>query len=116
MEYMPCNHAMRGFVRRIEHLPINAMLPQHGSATKHQLEASNAQLLTIYRVASAINQTIDLQELFERIMQAMEAALEASQGRPMGIFLVDGERMRLAAHRGGSAEFIEAHMDMRVGD
>lgn len=85
-------------------------------ATKHQLEASNAQLLTIYRVASAINQTIDLQELFERIMQAMEAALEASQGRPMGIFLVDGERMRLAAHRGGSAEFIEAHMDMRVGD
>ncbi|MGE0079841.1 MAG: diguanylate cyclase [Thiohalomonadaceae bacterium] len=85
-------------------------------ATKHQLEASNTQLSTLYQVASAINQTIDLQGLFERIMQAMEGALEASRGQPMAIFLVDGEHMRLVAHGGGSAEFVEAHQDMRVGD
>lgn len=31
MDYMASNIAARGFVKRIEHLPINAILPQHGS-------------------------------------------------------------------------------------
>ncbi len=31
LEYMPTNLAARGFVRRVEHLPIRAILPQHGS-------------------------------------------------------------------------------------
>lgn len=35
-EYIPSNIAARGFVRRIEHLPIDAILPQHGSIIGRQ--------------------------------------------------------------------------------
>ncbi|MEI7980304.1 MAG: MBL fold metallo-hydrolase [Bacteroidota bacterium] len=31
VDYMSCNVAARGFVNRIRHLPIDAILPQHGS-------------------------------------------------------------------------------------
>ena len=36
LEYMPTNLAARGFVKRIEHLPIRAILPQHGGILREQ--------------------------------------------------------------------------------
>jgi diguanylate cyclase (GGDEF)-like protein len=85
-------------------------------ATKHQLEASHAQLSVLYKVSSAISQTLDLHELFARIMEGMEAALESARGQPMGIFLVEEERMHLVAQRGATDAFIAAHANMRVGE
>jgi diguanylate cyclase (GGDEF)-like protein len=89
---------------------------QELQTTKRQLEASHAQLSVLYKIASAISETIDLQELFERIMDSMALALGPAKGLPMGIFLVEGDRMRLAAHRDATAAFIAVHAGMRVGD
>jgi len=36
-EYMASNVAARGFVRRIEHLPISAILPQHGGILAREM-------------------------------------------------------------------------------
>lgn len=84
--------------------------------TKRQLEVSNAALSSLHAVSLAISQTLDLHELFQHIMGVMESVLDQAKGRPMGIFLVEGDRMRLAASRGASEAFIGAHQALRVGE
>ncbi|HET7831487.1 MAG TPA: MBL fold metallo-hydrolase [Gallionella sp.] len=45
LDYMASNRAARGFVRRIENLPIDAILPQHGSILgPHYIPAALAYL------------------------------------------------------------------------
>ncbi|WP_440997592.1 diguanylate cyclase [Arhodomonas sp. SL1] len=85
-------------------------------ATKQTLEARNKQLASLYGVAAAVTRSITTEALFEEILDAMEGVLSLEHPCPMGIFLVEGFGMRLAAHRGASREFLAAHEGMQVGD
>ena len=84
---------------------------------KATLEQRNQQLSSLYRVASTIIRTRDIDQLLSELLDVMAEALPETGSGPVGVFLVEPDgAMRLAAERGGSEEFIAAHEGMRVGD
>jgi flavorubredoxin len=54
LDYMASNLATRGFVRRIEHLAIDAILPQHGSILGPQHVAAALDYLRNLRCGTDI--------------------------------------------------------------
>ena len=83
---------------------------------KTELEEANAHLSTLYRVASTLTRTLDTDALYEEILDAMSEAVGLGGRCACGIFQVDGDHMLLAAQRGGSEAFVEAHEGMPVGE
>lgn len=85
--------------------------------TRKTLTEQNKRLSSLHQISSDIAETLDQDQLFERIMSSMGNLIALEDDWPMGIFLVDPDGgMRLVANRGGSDDFITAHEGMRVGD
>ncbi|MDH4028561.1 MAG: response regulator, partial [Nitrospirota bacterium] len=70
----------------------------------------------LYRISTAISQTIDMENLFTIILDTITSLELFSAGQNAGIFLVEGDRMNLVSSRGHPAAFIEMHRSIRVGD
>lgn len=82
--------------------------------TSRELEAANAELSVLYNVATTLSETLELEQLLDRIIELMVELIETPAG--CGIFLVNGGDMELAVSRGASRPFLDAHEGMRVGD
>lgn len=85
-------------------------------ASKEALVRRNRRLTTLQQVSAAISETLVLDELFRRIMDAMAGLIELDEQWPLGIFLVEPDgSMHLAAQRGVGDRFITAHQGMQIG-
>jgi len=81
-----------------------------------ELKDINADLSMLYKVSSALSLSIDINELFDIILQTMTGLEFINFEKKGGIFLIQEDRMVLASHLGHSEPFLELHKGMRVGD
>ncbi|ADH85492.1 GGDEF domain-containing protein [Desulfurivibrio alkaliphilus] len=82
--------------------------------TRRELAESNRELAILHNVARAVGEIGGLNDLMDRILGLMLDLV--ADPVCCGIFLVQGDKMVLAATRGASPAFLEAHADMRIGD
>ncbi len=81
-----------------------------------ELKAINLELSVLYKVASTISQTIDMDELFAVVLDTITGLELLNVEHKGGIFFIEGDRMTLVSHLGHSEEFLNLHKDMKVGD
>jgi len=72
----------------------------------------NKNMSALYRVSSTISRTIEMDKLFDVILNTITDLDILNVERSGGIFLVKGERMELVAHLGHSRNFLDLHKDM----
>lgn len=81
-----------------------------------ELKTVNTELEALYKVSSAIGQTIDMDELFAIILKTV-TGIELLNIEPKGgIFIIEGNNMNLVAHLGHTEEFLNLHKGMKIGD
>jgi len=93
---------------------FNAMASGLEMAEKALLK-SHSDLSVLYRISSTINGTVEMEEMLKGVLDAVTSLEVFSLDKKGGIFLVEGEEMRLVSHLGHPAEFLEAHKQMKVG-
>jgi len=81
-----------------------------------ELRKNHSNLLSLYRVSAAISQTISLDKLFDIVLDTVTGLDIFNAERKGGIFIVEGNRMRLVSHLGHSDVFLEHHKNMKVGE
>ena len=81
-----------------------------------KLQEMNSELSALYGVSSALGRTIGLEELLLNILETTTSIELFKIERAGGIFLVEGDRLRLAAHLGHSADFLKKHIHIVVGE
>ncbi len=84
--------------------------------TVEAMKNLNTDLSVLFRISSAISRTIDLDELFMRILKAI-TNIDILNIEPRGgIFIIEGERMKLVSHLGHPEAFLDMHKEMKIGD
>jgi len=81
-----------------------------------EIKEINYELSVLYRVSSAMGRTIDMGELLPIVLSAVTGISMFAVKRKGGIFLVEGDRMRLVSHLGHSEQFLNLHKGMKVGE
>lgn len=81
-----------------------------------ELKGTNDELLAFYEVSSAISRTINMDELLSIILNTVTGLGVLNVERKGGIFIIEGDRMKLVSHLGHSKAFLELHKDMKIGD
>ena len=81
-----------------------------------ELKETNDELLAFYEVSSAISRTINMDELLSIILNTVTGLGVLNVERKGGIFIIEGDRMKLVSHLGHSKAFLELHKDMKIGD
>lgn len=82
---------------------------------EQELFEKNVELSMLYKVSSAISHAIDLDKLFVNILDTI-AGFEALNVKANGgIFILEGERLRLVHQLRCSEEFFMAHEDLKLG-
>ncbi len=85
-------------------------------AQSEDLKAANRQLLTLIRISSEVNQTIDLELLLHHSLDTITASELLDIQHKGGIFIAEGERLNLIASVGHEGNFFEAHKNMTFND
>jgi diguanylate cyclase (GGDEF)-like protein len=80
------------------------------------LVSANEETMILYIISSKIIRTIDLDELLSVVLETITSMPNFPFLKKGGVFTIEGETMRLAAHLGHSSEFLEAHQKMKVGE
>lgn len=75
-----------------------------------------AELSVLYKVSSALSQTLEIKKLFDIIFHTITGLEMFDIQEKGGIFMIDEDRMTLVSHLGHPDSFIESHNNMRVGD
>jgi PAS domain S-box-containing protein len=83
---------------------------------EEELRDSHLNLSTLYRVSAAITQTISLDKLFSIVLDTVTGLDLFNAERKGGIFIVEGNRMKLVSHLGHPDLFLKLHKDMKVGE
>jgi diguanylate cyclase (GGDEF)-like protein/PAS domain S-box-containing protein len=83
---------------------------------EEELRDSHLNLSTLYRVSAAITQTISLDKLFSIVLDTVTGLDLFNAERKGGIFIVEGNRMKLVSHLGHPDIFLKLHKDMKVGE
>jgi diguanylate cyclase (GGDEF)-like protein/PAS domain S-box-containing protein len=83
---------------------------------EEELRNNHSNLLTLYKVSAAISQTISLDKLFDIVLDTVTGLNIFNAERKGGIFIVEGNRMKLVSHLGHSDNFLELHKNMKVGE
>ena len=88
------------------------------SRQSEELAERNSELKALYEISQAATGAHDTGELISRVLGSVSELRHLFKARPeAGIFLIEGERMRLAGHTGGHSEqFVGLHDDMKIGD
>lgn len=81
-----------------------------------EIKEMNYELSVLYRVSSAISRTMDMNELLSIVLSAVTDISVFAVERKGGVFIIEGDRMKLVSHLGHSEEFLNLHKDMRIGD
>ena len=82
----------------------------------NELRIINSELKTLYNVSLSISHTIEMEKLFPEILQTLLSMEIFSLEDKAAIFLVEGERVRMACHTGFSPAEADACRDLRIGD
>ena len=80
------------------------------------LKEKNSELSALYEISSVISRTISIDKLLYQILDTLTGLELFNTKRKGGIFIVEGDRMNLAAHLGHSEAFLNIHKGMKVGD
>ncbi len=80
------------------------------------LQERNSELSVLYEISSAAAGTINMDELFQKLLHAITRLEVFNIERKGAIFLVEDGRMRLVSCIGYPEGFTDLHKDMRVGD
>jgi diguanylate cyclase (GGDEF)-like protein/PAS domain S-box-containing protein len=80
------------------------------------LRKRNAELSALFDVSSALNETITIDTVLPRVLEAITNLGILYIERKGAIFAVEGDRMRLVCHMGTNDDFVHLHKDMKVGD
>ncbi len=83
---------------------------------EEELRTSNLNLSALYRVSSAIGQTINMASLFDIVLDTVTGLSIFNAERKGGIFIVEGNKMKLVSHLGHADIFLKLHKDMKVGE
>ena len=81
-----------------------------------ELKEINYELSVLHSVSSAISRTIDLNELLPIVLSAVTGISVFAVQHKAGIFIIEGDRMKLASHLGHTDEFLALHKNIKVGD
>ncbi|MBI4843708.1 MAG: diguanylate cyclase [Nitrospirae bacterium] len=82
---------------------------------ERELSRRQADLSVLYKVSTAISQTIDIDKLFDIIMTTITGLEVLNLEKKGGVFIVKGEDMELVSHLGHPDIFLEMHKEMKVG-
>ncbi|HBU06409.1 MAG TPA: hypothetical protein DEA95_07560, partial [Nitrospiraceae bacterium] len=85
------------------------------SVANEHLRQRHLEVSALYKVSSVISKSIRMDKLLGEVLNAISKLEVFTVDKGM-IFVVEGNRMRLAAHLGHSGEFLDLHKDMMVGD
>jgi len=85
------------------------------SSANEQLHQRHEETSILYEVSSVISQTLKMEELLAEVLKTI-ARLELFAVDKGGIFIIEGDRMRMIANVGHSDAFLQLHKDMKVGD
>ncbi|MDP3296498.1 MAG: diguanylate cyclase [Thermodesulfovibrionia bacterium] len=80
------------------------------------LKEKNSELSALYEVSSVISRTISMDKLLHQILDTLTRLELFNVKRKGGIFIIEGDRMNLAAHLGHTETFLNIHKGMKVGD
>ncbi|MBI5587475.1 MAG: diguanylate cyclase [Deltaproteobacteria bacterium] len=80
------------------------------------LNKANSELRLLLDVSMAISHTIDMDALLKNILETITTLDLFKVERKGGIFIVDGDKMRLRSYVGHTADFVALHDGMKVGD
>lgn len=86
------------------------------AAAEKTMEEWQTDLSVLFTVSTAINQTIDMDMLFDIILDTIMGLDILNVEQKAGIFLVEGDRMKLVSFRGHPEDFLDLHKSMRIGD
>lgn len=81
-----------------------------------ELWKANSELSVLYEFSSAVTQSINLNDLLVSIIDTFAQFINLDIEAKGGIFLINGDEMKLVAHRGHTDAFLEMHKDMKVGE
>jgi len=81
-----------------------------------ELKEINYELSLLHSVSSAISRTIDMNELLLIVLRAVTGISVFAVEHKAVIFIIEGDRMKLASHLGHTDAFLNLHRNMRVGD
>jgi len=94
---------------------FNTMAKELAKVQK-ELVSANEETTILYIISSKIIRTIDLDELLNVVLVTITSMPNFPFLEKGGVFIIEGDTMRLAAHLGHSQEFLEAHQKMKVGE
>lgn len=85
------------------------------SRANEQLRQRHLEASVLYRISSVISQSMDMDKLLQGVLATI-SNLEVFNVDKGGIFVIEGRKMRMVANLGHSAQFLDLHKDMHVGD
>jgi nitrate/nitrite-specific signal transduction histidine kinase len=96
---------------------MSRLHPQRPSSPDNDLEQKNAELAALYQVSLAVSQTVDLEKLLSKVLEAVTDLELFSIVKKGGIFLVQDGEMELVSYlgEGHSQGFLDLHKRMKVG-
>lgn len=80
------------------------------------LKELNDHLSVLLKMSSTVNRNLDLNTLLKEALLTITSIDILNVEKRGGIFLVESNTMKLAAHLGHSSDFLKKHEGMRVGD
>lgn len=80
------------------------------------LQERNSELSVLYEVSSVIAGTMNMDELFQKLLHTITRLELFNVERRGAIFLVEDGRMRLVSYIGYPEGFTDLHCNMKVGD
>jgi len=81
-----------------------------------EIAIKNMELLTLYKISSAISHNIDRESLFKNILNAITELDILKVKRQAGILIVEGDRLNLIAHLGHQKAFLDMHRNITIND
>ena len=81
-----------------------------------EIKASHEELSTLYKISSTINESISMEDLLPGVLKAVTHFDIFDIERKGAIFLIEKERMNLAAHLDQDQYFLDSHENMKIGD
>ncbi len=85
------------------------------SIANEQLRQAHLESSILYKVSSVIAREIHMDRLLEEVLDTI-SKLELFNVDKAGIFIVEGDRMRMIANVGHDDVFLQLHKNMKVGD
>jgi len=99
----------------IHDVSVRRRLEQQLREEKQAAEQTRADLDILYTVARRISGELDLSRLLGQVLETITGMDLFSVENKGGIFLREGDRLRLVAHKGATETFLELHRDLRLG-